>query len=412
MNNFIISILVIGVVTFSMGWMPFIAKKTRISFALFYVLIGIILYTLLGTKLPDPLPKNNNTIVLHLTELVVIISLMSAGIKIDIPFSLKKWSVSLRLVCIAMTLCVVFAAILGYFYLDLNLATAVLLASVLAPTDPVLASDVQVGPPNHKSNSFHKFTLTTEAGLNDGLAFPFTWLAITLAMISVGKEESIVEWFAFHVLYQIIAGVILGYGLGKLVGYILFNISKKLKLIKRLDSFLALSLTLLVYGFTELIHGYGFIAVFVSAITLRHYEKDHEYHRSLHSFTEQIERLLVSVILLVLGGSIAMGALNELTWKMVIFCMVFILLIRPVFAYISLLGTNLHFKEKLGISFFGIRGIGTVFYLAFALNTWEFGNPDRLWAIVIFTITLSIFIHGLTATSAMRYLKRNLPESE
>ena len=395
-----------------MGWMPFLSKKTGISYSLFYVLMGIILYKLFPDSLPSPLPQDNVTVVLHLTELVVIISLMGAGIKIDSQFSFKKWSVSLKLVFIAMILCIVSASVLGYFYLDLNLASAVLLASVLAPTDPVLASDVQVSPPNEKTDSFHKFTLTTEAGMNDGMAFPFTWLAITIALISSGKDESILSWFSYHFLYQIIVGIVLGYVLGKAVGYILFTFSRKYKMLDKLDAFMAISLTLLVYGLTELIHGYGFIAVFVSAITLRHSEKEHEYHSTMHSFTEQIEKFLVCILLILLGGAIAMGLLNDLTWDMVFFSVLFILVIRPVLAYLSLLGADLDFKEKLGISFFGIRGMGSLFYLSFALTEWHFESPEKLWTIVAFTIALSILIHGLTAAPAMRYLRRNGSRTE
>src|SRR5690606_11416486 len=184
------------------------------------------------------------------------------------------------------------------------------------------------------------------------------------------------------------------------------------KFLKQLDGFLAVALTLLVYGATELLHGYGFIAVFVSAFTLRHYEKEHEYHATMHSFTDQVERLFTAILMVLFGGAIAMGILSNLTWQMVLFAIVFLLVIRPVFAYLSLIGTDLHPKEKFAISFFGIRGMGSLFYLAFAFSETTFMSEEELWSVVAFTIALSISIHGLTAAPAMRYLKRELPAPE
>lgn len=412
MDEYIISILIVGAVTFLMAWMPLISDKTQVSYSVYYVVIGVLIYTFFPKHLPNPLPQENGTAVLHLAELIVIISLMGAGIKIEKPFSFKKWNLPLKLVFIAMLLCIAAAVTWGYFLLGFNLAGAVLLGAALAPTDPVLASDVQVSPPNEKIDSEHKFTLTSEAGINDGLAFPFTWLAITIALISAGKDTSYFYWFSFHLVYQIVAGIALGYIFGKGAGYVVFDLSKNKKFANFLDGFLAVSLTLLVYGVTELLHGYGFISVFVCATTFRHYEKEHKYHSTMHSFTDQIERIFVAILLILFGGSLAMGILDHLTWQMILFSLAFLLVIRPLFAYLSLSGSKIDIKEKLGISFFGIRGMGSIFYLAFAFNEIGFDSENQLWSIVVFTIALSIFIHGLTATPAMRYLNKKLPKPE
>ena len=152
MDRFIFSLFVFGTASLLMVWMPFISKKTGISYSLFYLSAGVILYSFFPDNLPNPLPQFNKTAVLHLTELIVIISLMGAGIKIDQRFSFKKWALPLRLVFIAMVLCIVVTVAYGYFILEFTLSAAVLLGAVLAPTDPVLASDVQVGPPNEKKH--------------------------------------------------------------------------------------------------------------------------------------------------------------------------------------------------------------------------------------------------------------------
>src|SRR5690606_37821841 len=180
------SIFIVGLVTFTVVWMPILSKKSGVSYSLFYFIGGIVIYSLFPENLPNPLPQENEAAVLHLTELIVILSLMGAGIRINRPFSRKTWSLPLRLVFGAMLLCIATAAALGDFFLGFNLASAALLGAVLAPTDPVLATDVLIGPPNEKTNFIHKFTLTSEAGINDGMAFPLTWLAVTIALISAG----------------------------------------------------------------------------------------------------------------------------------------------------------------------------------------------------------------------------------
>ncbi|PZX59155.1 NhaP-type Na+/H+ or K+/H+ antiporter [Algoriphagus ratkowskyi] len=402
MNSFIVVLFIIGLVTFSMAWMPFLSKKLGVSYSVFYMAAGVLLYWLFPDHLPSPLPQENESVVLHLTELIVIISLMGAGLKIKRTFSLKNWSLPLRLVFIGMLLGIVVSALLGYFMLGLNLAAALLLAAVLAPTDPVLASDVQVSPPNEKKDSETKFALTAEAGINDGLAFPFTWLAITVAAISAGIDDTLWSWLTFHFIYKIVAGLIAGFLLGKAAGYLIFDFSKKYKFLEKLDGFVALSMTLLVYGLTEMIHGYGFIAVFVSALTLRNYEKNHEYHESMHSFTDQVERIFVVLLLMLFGGAISLGVLENLTWNMVFFVLLLLLVIRPVVGYLSLLGTDISKREKLTISFFGIRGLGSIFYLAFAFQEISFEYQDELWSIVSLTVALSILIHGLTVSMAMK----------
>lgn len=409
MDKYILLLTLIGLAAFAMAWMPAITKRTGISYSIIYVLAGALLYTFFPGLLPVPLPQLNEKVTMHLTEMVVIISLMGTGIKIDRSFSIRNWASPLKLIFVAMLLCIAAAALVSYAFLELDLAAAALLGAVLAPTDPVLASDVQVGPPNEGKKSETKFALTAEAGLNDGMAFPFTWLAITLALIADGKPGSLLQWFTYDFIYRIGAGILIGLIVGKLVGYLVFTLTKKFEFLKTSDGFLAVSLTLLVYGITELIHGYGFIAVFISAITLRHYEKGHEYHDELHSFTDQAERLLVAVVLILFGGALVSGILDALSWKMVLFTFFFLFFIRPVAAYTSLLTGKFHLKEKLAISFFGIRGLGTIFYVAFAFLEAPFNHQNELWAIVAFTILISIIIHGITATPIMKHLKEKMP---
>jgi NhaP-type Na+/H+ or K+/H+ antiporter len=415
MDKYLMMLTVIGAAAFIMTFMPAITAKTKISYSLYFLVFGAILFFFWPEYLPSTNPKVHPEISLHLSEMVVIISLMGTGIKIDRPFNLKNWASPLRLVTIAMILCMLGVTFLAYYFLNFDLASSILLAAVLAPTDPVLASDVQVGPPNEQHKSETKFALTAEAGLNDGLAFPFTWLAITVAFIQIGKEDSLIEWFSFMLLYKILAGIAIGYLAGKLTGYLIFNLSKRFEFLKIQDGFLALALTLLVYGITEAFHAYGFVAVFISAITLRHSEKRDDYHDHLHSFIDQTERVLIAIVLLLLGGALVQQGLQYLSWKIALCILVFLFLIRPASAYISLYKLKFHIKEKMAISFLGIRGIGSIFYLSFAVKEANFRFENQIWSAVFFTILLSIVIHGFTAPRIINHLgeyikKEKIPE--
>jgi len=409
MDHYLVIIAIIGVGILGMAWMPALTAKTRISYSIVYLLLGMLLYSIFDF-LPAPNPKEYKGLTLHLTELVVIVSLMCTGLKIDQKFSFRTWIIPFRLVTITMMLCIAVVTVIGMYYFNMPLATALLLAAVLSPTDPVLATDVQVGDPNEKDRDNVKFSLTAEAGFNDGMAFPFVWLAILISMSVVDGGPFMVTWIWKHVIYQILAGLACGYLLGKLLAYVLFTLSKKYESLVTRDGFVSIAATLIVYGFTEMVHGYGFIAVFIAALTLRAYEREHEYHNRLHAFSDQIERILVAIMLILFGGSLVRGIMNSLTWPMAAFGIVFIFLIRPLAGLAGLIGSRLHIKEKLVISFFGIRGMGSIYYLAFAFSTTFFKNQDQLWAIIAFIILISIGIHGLTAGFTFRKLEQVLPD--
>jgi NhaP-type Na+/H+ or K+/H+ antiporter len=401
--SYLISITIIGLAALAMSWMPSVSKISRVSYSIFYVIFGAALYLSLKEYLPVPDPVTENYFTVHFTELVVIISLMGTGLKIDQKFSVKNWKVPFRLVSITMILSIAIVACIGVFFLNFDLASSVLLGAVLAPTDPVLASDVQVGPPMETKQDKVKFSLTAEAGMNDGTAFPFTWLAIALAFGAT--QADLLDWLWRDVGYRIIAGVLIGYVTGRVLCHFVFTLPDQNNQIKVRDGFVAISATLLVYGLTEMLNGYGFMAVFICAITLRNYELGHKYHKRLHDFTDQIERLLIGIVLLLFGGSLVNGILDGLNWQMIVFAVLFIFIIRPLTALLAMYRTTLHFKEKIAVSFFGIRGMGSFFYLAFALGQAKFITEKELWAVCSFVVLLSIVVHGLTANIVMTKLE-------
>jgi NhaP-type Na+/H+ or K+/H+ antiporter len=161
----------------------------HLVFHIIYVLIGVLLYNLISA-LPWPNPIWEEVYAVHLTELIIIISLMGTGLKIDQCFSLTQWKIPFCLVTVTMVFSIALVAVVSWWMLGFDPASALLLGAVLAPTDPVLASDVQVGPPLERRHDNVRFALTAEAGLNDGMAFPFTWLAIAVATAATPTQTA------------------------------------------------------------------------------------------------------------------------------------------------------------------------------------------------------------------------------
>lgn len=333
------------------------------------------------------------------SELAVIIALFGTGIRLDRVYDLVKWSPVARLLILAMPMCLL-AVTAGGLAVGMTLAGAVLLAAVLVPTDPVLANDVQVGPPLEGKEHPIRFTLTTEAGLNDGLAFPFVYLGIFLVASEGSPADWLWEWFGLYVVYKIAVGAIAGMATGWLLGKVLFALPADNPLAKTSSGVVALAGVLLTYGATELIEGYGFIAAFAMGLVLRRMESEHEYHARLHSFSEALEHSLTAILLVLLGG--ALPALwPYLSWSSALLSCALIFLIRPVAGMLSLVRTELKLQERMIVSFYGVRGLGSIYYLAYAGGQLDLVNEGELWAIVGFTILLSTLVHGFTASAVL-----------
>ncbi len=390
----------LGVAFIGAAWLPRLLQGRALSFPIVYVGLGMVLFSLpLG--LPNPEPLVNRAFTEHFTELLVIVALMGAGLKIDRPLNFRKWRVTWRLLGIVMPLTIAATALLGWWVIGLAPASALLLGAVLAPTDPVLAADVQVGEPGEGEEDEVRFGLTSEAGLNDGLAFPFTYLAILAATYGLAPQNWLGDWTLYYFIYKIVVGVAVGWLLGSILMHLIFRTEVKTKLAETGEGLVALAAVLLVYGVTELLQGYGFLGVFVTALALKHFERGHEYHVQLHSFIEQSERLLMVALLVIFGGAIARGLLSDLTWGGVFAGVAVIFLVRPLFGLLGLLGTKVPWRERFALSFFGIRGVGSFYYLAYAINEADFRDADGLWAIVGFIVLLSVIVHGVSAPFAI-----------
>ena len=397
--------------------LPALLDRWAISAPMVLVAVGIVIGL---TPLPDGLPldpQENRAAIEHVTELAVLVALMGVGLAIDRPLELRnraswrRWNPTWRLLGITMPLCIAGVALLGWGA-GLAPAAALLLGAVLAPTDPVLASDVQVAGPqtgDHEVDEADelRFTLTSEAGLNDGLAFPFVYAAILLATEGAVQHWAL-EWVWFYLFGKVALGVLAGLLVGRVLAYVAFRSeSPSLRVAERGESLLALAALVTAYGVGEVVGGYGFLAVFVCAMTFRSAERDHEYHAAMHEVAERLERLLTLFVLLVLGIALTRGLLASLDWRGVAIGLALIFLVRPAAGLLGLapLGSRtsrLTGPQRWAAAFFGVRGVGSIYYLAYAAGEVPEFGADWLWSTVGFTIVASVLVHGALASPVMR----------
>jgi len=410
-DRYELGLVIIGVAALVAAWVPAYTARRPLSLPVVLLAFGAVLFVL-PFDLISPDPRAHIEFTERITEFGVIVALMGAGLKIDRPFGWKTWSSTWRMLAIAMPITIALTAVLGTTLGGLSAVSALLLGAALAPTDPVLASDVQVGEPtldepvDHRAEDEVRFTLTSEGGLNDALAFPFVFLAIGLAETDwdVGY---LAEWVAWDLVGRIAIGVVIGWLVGRLLGVVAFRPPGRLSaLADTPQGFVAIAATLLAYGTAELVQGYGFLAVFVAAVVLRGTERNHEFQGELHGFSEQMENLLVVGLLLLFGGSLVSGVLDGLTWAGAAVAILLVFVVRPLSGLAALTGTRMERHERWAIAFFGIRGFGSIYYLAYALSSTHFDGARELWAILALTLVISIAVHGISATPVMHVVDR------
>ena len=402
-DTHVLVLLVLGLAAFGVVGLPLVLDRRPLSYPIIYVAGGAALFSLpLGLTAPDPIAYSEVTEIL--TEIGVITALMGAGLAINRVPGWRAWGSTVRLLAFTMPLTIAAIAALGWSFLGLTSAAAILLGAVLAPTDPVLASDVQVPGPNRDGDDDEvRFSLTSEAGLNDGLAFPFTNLAVLIAVNGLAPQGWLAEFLFVEVGYKIAVGVAAGWLVGRLLAFAIFG--KESPLPHTRDGMIALAATLIAYAGTEAVNGYGFLAVFVAAVVIRNQEHKHSYLDVMHQFSDQIERLLSAVVLILFGGALVSGILTYLGWTGVLVALAIVLVVRPLAGLAGLARSPMPARERAVVAFFGIRGVGSFYYLAYASNQVEFLQIERVWAVTALVVLLSIVIHGVTASKAMEYVE-------
>jgi NhaP-type Na+/H+ or K+/H+ antiporter len=402
-------------------------RRLPLSTALLYLAVGLALGPL-GLEAIRLDPLEDAAFLERVSEVAVIISLFTAGLKLRIPLLDHRWRPPLRLAFVSMTVTVVAIAFAGVYGIGLSWGAAVLLGAVLAPTDPVLASDVQVEHPFDYDPL--RFSLTGEAGLNDGTAFPFVMLGLgLLGLHPIGDWG--VRWFLADVVWAIAGGLLIGTLLGTAVARGVLYLRRVHREAVGLDDFLALALIGLSYGVALLCSTYGFLAVFAAGLALRRIERHQrpeEEHASksvfeagqskeeiatdpekapaamaevvLH-FTEQLERMGELVIVVLIGSMLSW---KWVPWQAIWFIPVLLLIIRPVSVYVGLLGSAVPALEKRFTGWFGIRGVGSLYYVMYGLvHGVSDGEARMLIGLTLATIVVSALAHGITVTPLMTF---------
>jgi len=411
-------------------------KRLPVTPAIVYLAVGLLVGpTVLNLFHFNPLKES--ALLEVLTEVAVLISLFSAGVKMPVPFSFARWRTPILLASVSMAVSVALVAAFAHFLLGLPLGAGVLLGAILAPTDPVLATDVQTRHPGDRDQL--RFTLTCEAGMNDGTAFPFVMLGMGLLGLHEVGEFGL-RWALVDVLWATVAAI----AIGVLSGAALAILGRKLRSAhpqhKLMDDFLGLGLIGVVYGLSVWIDAWGFLAVFFAAVALRQTElelaatdrssadqenlnppqadriepetenacPDDEPAPTVSEgslvFKEHLERLSELVLILLIGGTLF---LDSWSWRAVGLALFLFLVARPVSVLVGLLGTRTAWPIRGMVGWFGVRGIGSLYYLMYAI---QHGLPEDLAMdliqLTLITVTLSILAHGTSVKPLMSRFKR------
>jgi NhaP-type Na+/H+ or K+/H+ antiporter len=364
-------------------------------------IVGAIGLAALGVSWLDPV--RDAGFVEHVTELAVVIALFSTGLKLERKLSWRQWSTVTRLLAIGMPAFIALATLFGAGVMGLSWGAAIVLAAALAPTDPVLAGDIGVGPPG-KDDEEHEphFGVSAEAGFNDGLAFPFVLLGIAVA-----SGSSPATWLALDVVYAVLGGILLGAGLGYGLAALIARLRQRDLLISALDGWVGVAATLVIFGVAETAGTYGFLAVFAGGLAFHRYEHDHELNARVHNGTEIVEKFGELAVILLLGSMLTVDGLGAPGWAGWGLALLVVFVLRPLTVNLALLGSRLQRPgERAFLAWFGVRGVGTLFYVAAATALEALGGEEArtiTWTAVAVVI-VSIVLHGVTAGPLNRWL--------
>lgn len=434
--EFAIWSVIVGLLLVLMALGGTVLKRLPLSTAMLYLLVGIGVSPL-GLDLMGPDPVDNAHLLERLAEVVVLLSLFTAGLKLSPGMSDKRWALPVRLALNSMVVTVALIAGVAWLFLQLPLGACVLLGAILAPTDPVLASEVQLQQPGDQDKL--RFALTGEGGLNDGTAFPFVMLGMGLLGLHELGEFGW-RWLAVDVLWATAAGLGTGWILGICIGRLVLHLRRQHKEAVGLDDFLALGLIGLSYGCAILLHAYGFLAVFAAGVALRRLEQrqgggdisvapvqqalidpDRSIAESVavdpqHApafmaqavlgFNEQVERIGEVAIVIAIGALLWAVPWQASAWW---FVPLLLVVIRPLAVRVGVARSSVSRSQRWLIGWFGIRGVGSLYYLMYAVNH-GLAPPlaDQLIALTLSVVVTSIVVHGISVTPLMAAYEKAL----
>lgn len=418
--------LLVGSLMLAMGLMAPFMRRMPVTTAIVYLAVGIVVGpTVLNLFHFNPLKES--AVLEVVTEAAVLLALFAAGMKMPAPVTWSRWRTPILLAFVSMTITVGLVAAFGYYVLGLPLGAGVLLGAIVAPTDPVLATDVQVRHPGDRDRL--RFALTCEAGMNDGAVFPFVMLGMGLLGLHELGEFG-VRWMLIDVAWATVAGAAIGVAGGVALARVAERLRRNHPAGTGFDEFLGLGLIGVVYGVSVLFHTWGFLAVFFAAVALRQTELRLAGDASPPApapssddaaedepaippvsigspvFKEQLERLSEIVLVLLIGGTLFV---DSWSWRAVALALFLFLVARPVSVLVGMFNTPTPWTMRGMIGWFGVRGIGSLYYLMYAIRH---GLPESLALdlihLTLIVVTLSILVHGLSVKPLMLRFRRGV----
>jgi sodium/hydrogen antiporter len=413
-DTFPIGLLFVGIAVFAAVGAMSHEHERAFSASLIYLGLGAI--AALAIKLFDiPWldPFGDAKVIGHIAEVALIFALFSSGLKLDRPLRWREWGSVTRMLALAMPLTMAGIALFGTQVMGLSLGAALLLGAMLAPTDPVLAGDIGVGPPGDEAEHEPNFALTAEAGGNDGLAAPLVLIGIFVA--DKGGTGWLGEWLVADLLYACAAGVAIGAAVGWSAAWSVHWLRDRELLAPAFDGYHAVATALILYGAAETAGGYGFLAVFAGGLAFRRYEHGHELNGRVHAGAEQVEKFMELAAILLLGSLLTGDGLTAPGWEGWLLAIVLLVAIRPLSTFVSLFRSQVETAGgRTFVAWFGVRGVGTLYYAATVVGAGVLsGGEEKLvvWT-AIACVIVSIVVHGVTGGPALKLLFRSLGEVE
>jgi NhaP-type Na+/H+ or K+/H+ antiporter len=327
---------------------------------------------------------------------------------------LAVWNITVRLIGFLMPISIFGLAVVGKLFLGMDWGAAILLGAILAPTDPVLASEVQLTDTKDKDEL--RFGLTSEGGLNDALAFPFVYFGL-YAVKDNNWDNWFKQWVMVDLIWAIASAIVMGIAVAKAVVWIDKKIQKRRSVDALMEDFIAISTILLTYSLTELVNGYGFLAVFVAGLVVQQSYKNPEKPLAQLEFIERLEKLLEVGTILLLGSILLWTPMLKYATQSLLVIVLLFFVIRPLGVWISTIGKRpvdssrrtLNSGTRWLFGWFGIRGVGSLYYLGYAFGHGLKGEMGEQIAWITYTtIVVSVIVHGISATPLMNWYERNI----
>ncbi|WP_144109159.1 cation:proton antiporter [Paraburkholderia sp. BCC1886] len=426
--------LIVGAVLVFMGIAATTLRRLPVSAAMFYLAFGFVLGPAgIGLLQLDMVADAH--LLRMITEVALLVSLFAIGLRLRLGILDTLWTVPLRLGFLAMLATIPLLTLFGVYVLGLGWGPALLLASILAPTDPVLAHDVQVHNPG--DHDLLRFALSGEGGLNDGIALPFAMLGLALCLTPDAPAGQVFTLaLAGSIVWGVAGAIVIGGLLGWATTHAVTWLRTRHAQALGLEGFFALGLIELSFGAAQLLHTYGFLAVFAAGVAMRRVEhrasgdvsarktigtvdsedvdataanpsKAHAFMtESVLGFTIELERIAEVAVMAMVGNVLATWVGPLFTWQTVALTIALFVVVRPISVELSLLGSSATPTQRRLMSWFGIRGIGSFYYLAYALEYGPIAAVKPLVPLALTVVAASVVIHGVSATPLMNWYHR------